>query len=141
MANLPDALRVVMFAASNGPNAMAMLELERLLIGRGNVQLVRFENREPFLEFMQDLLSLPPHFALLEASETGLECFEHLRTLETGRTQPAVLLTSEWRSTSLERAVAHHANSCVGIPSESEHRLEVFTALVTYWCAINEAAI
>jgi CheY-like chemotaxis protein len=141
MANLPDTLRVALIAAS-GPQAPVMLELERLLIDHGKVQLVRFERPEPFLEFMQDLISLPPHFALIASDPNGegLDCLEQLRALETGRALPAILLAHEWPTAMLERASQHGAASCIQIPGESSARLEVFTTLVTYWCSINEPA-
>lgn len=129
-----------MIAVSDGSHAKAMLELERLLIAQAKVQLVRFERAEPFLEFMQDLISLPPHFALIEANQGGLKCLEQLRSLETGRTLPAVMLASDWNSEMLEQASKCHATSCVSLPSDAVTRLEVFTALVTYWCLINEPA-
>ena len=131
-----------MVAASDGPLLAEMLELERLLIAVGKAQLVRFERAEPFLEFMQDLINLPPHFALIAvgASGDGLDCLEQLRKLETGRTLPAVMLASDWNATMLELASQHNATSCVNIPNEANARLEVFTALVTYWCSINEPA-
>ena len=131
-----------MIAASDGPLLAEMLELERLLIAVGKAQLVRFECAEPFLEFMQDLISLPPHFALIAVTEAGdgLDCLEQLRKLETGRTLPAVMLASDWNAAMLERASQHSATSCVKIPSDATDRLEVFTALVTYWCSINEPA-
>ena len=131
-----------MVAASDGPLLAEMLELERLLIAVGKAQLVRFERAEPFLEFMQDLVSLPPHFALIAVSEIGdgLDCLEQLRKLETGRTLPAVMLASNWSAQMLERASQCGATSCIEIPSEATVRLEVFTALVTYWCSINEPA-
>jgi CheY-like chemotaxis protein len=129
-----------MIAASDGPLVSAMLELERLLIDHGKVQLVRFERAEPFLEFMQDLISLPPHFTLIEANPDGLKCLEHLRSLETGRTLPAVMLASDWNSEMLEQASQFNVTSCVSLPSDTATRLEVFTALVTYWCLINEPA-
>jgi CheY-like chemotaxis protein len=140
MANLPDTLRVAMIAAGDGPLVAAMRELERLLIAQAKVQLVRFERAEPFLEFMQDLISVPPHFTLLEANRDGLKCLEHLRSLETGRTLPAVMLASDWNSEMLEQASKCNATSCVSVPSDAVTRLEVFTALVTYWCSINEPA-
>jgi hypothetical protein len=139
MANLPDTLRVAMIAASHGPITIAMLELERLLINHGKVQLVRFERGEPFLEFMQDLTSLPPHFVLIEANQEGLGCLEQLRSLETGRTLSAIMLAIDWNATMLDRASQCNATSCVQIPSQAE-RLEVFSAMVTYWCSINEPA-
>jgi hypothetical protein len=140
MANLPDTLRVAVI--THGSQAQAMTELERLLIEHGNVQLVRFETAKPFLEYMQDLVSLSPHFALIEVGlrDHGLVCLEQLRGLETGRTLPAVLLAADWNTTMLERASLHSAASCIHIPSDPTVRLEVFTALVTYWCSINEPA-
>jgi hypothetical protein len=140
MANLPDTLRVAMIAAKDGPLVAAILELERLLIEHGKVQLMRFEHAEPFLEFMQDLISLPPHFAFIEATQFGLACLENLRALETGQTLPVVMLASEWTAATLERASQHHAASCVHLPSDATARLEVFTALVMYWCSFNEPA-
>jgi CheY-like chemotaxis protein len=140
MANLPDTLRVAIIATATGAQAKAMLELERLLLEHGKVQLVRFEQTEPFLEFMQDLISLPPHFALIESTNDGLTCLEQLRQLETGRTLPAVMLASDWTAMLLERASQHNATSCVSVPADPSLRLEVFTALVTYWCSINEPA-
>jgi CheY-like chemotaxis protein len=142
MTNLPDAVRVALIAASSGPQALAILELERLLIDHGKVQLVRFEQAEPFLEFMQDLVSLPPHFALIEtgSAHEGLVCLEQLRSLETGHALPAVMLASDWTVQMLERASQHAAASCIHMPSDTNARLEVFTALVTYWCSINEPA-
>ena len=143
MANLPETLRVAMIAANDGPLVTVLLELERLLIDDGKVQLVRFERAEPFLEFMQDLISLPPHFALIaiSANGDGLDCLEHLRKLETARTLPAVMLASDWNATMLERASQCSATSCINIPNDTTVRLEVFAALVTYWCSINEPAI
>ena len=138
MANLPDALRVAVFATATGTQAKAMLELERLLLEHGKVQLVRFERTEPFLEFMQDLVSLPPHFVLIASNGDGLACLEQLRGLETGRTLPAVMLASDWTAPMLQRASQHNATSCVSVPADPSLRLEVFTALVTYWCTINE---
>jgi CheY-like chemotaxis protein len=76
---------------------------------------------------------------LIEANRDGLECLEHLRCLETGRTLPAIMLASDWNAAMLDRASQSNATSCVHIPTEAE-RLEVFTALVTYWCSINEPA-
>jgi hypothetical protein len=142
MANLPDTLRVAVIADAIGPQAQAILELERLLIDDGKVQLVRFERAEPFLEFMQDLISLPPHFALIAVSEDsdGFVCLEQLRDLETGRTLPAVMLAKDWTARMLELASLHQAASCIHVPSDPAVRLEVFTALVTYWCSINEPA-
>ncbi len=142
MANLPDTLRVAMIAASHGPLVTVMLELECHLIAAGKVQLVRFERAEPFLEFMQDLISLPPHFAVIAVSEDsdGFVCLEQLRDLETGRTLPAVMLASDWNATMLERASQCSATSCINIPNDTTVRLEVFAALVTYWCSINEPA-
>jgi CheY-like chemotaxis protein len=140
MANLPDTLRVAMIAANDGQLVAMMLELERLLIAQAKVQLVRFDRAEPFLEFMQDLISLPPHFTLIEANQDGLECLQQLRSLETGRTLPAVMLASDWNLDMLEKASQCNATSCVSIPSDVTVRLEVFTALVTYWCSINEPA-
>ena len=140
MTNLPDTLRVAVIAAASGAQAKAMLELEKLLLEHGKVQLVRFERSEPFLEFMRDSISLPPHFALIESTDDGLGCLEQLRKLETGRTLPTVMLASDWNATMLERASQSKAASCVKIPSEAAVRLEVFTALVTYWCSINEPA-
>jgi CheY-like chemotaxis protein len=140
MANLPDTLRVVMVAAGDGPLVAAMLELERILIDHGKVQLVHFETAEPFLEDMQDLTSSPPHFALIQANQDGLKCLEQVRSLETGRTLPVVMLASDWNSEMLEQASQCHATSCVSLPGENAARLEVFTALVTYWCSINEPA-
>ena len=131
-----------MIAPSDGPLFAEMLELERHLIDVGKVQLVRFKRAEPFLEFMQALVSLPPHFALIEtgSKHEGIVCLEQLRKLETGRTLPTVMLASDWNATMLERASQSKAASCVKIPSEAAVRLEVFTALVTYWCSINEPA-
>jgi hypothetical protein len=131
-----------MIAANDGPLAAAMPELEQVLIGQGKVQLVRFERAEPFLEFMQDLISLPPHFTLIatDSNHDGLACLEQLRNLETGRTLPTVMLASDWNSRMLELASQHNATSCVKIPGDETARLEVFTALVTYWCSINEPA-
>ena len=140
MTNLPDTLRVAVIAASSGAQAKAMLELEKLLLEHGKVQLVRFERSEPFLEFMRDSISLPPHFALIESTDDGLSCLEQLRTLETGRTLPAVMLASDWTAPMLERASQCNATSCLSIPADPSLRLEVFTALVTYWCSINEPA-
>ena len=142
MANLPDTLRVAVFATATGTQAKAMLELERLLLEHGKVQLVRFETVEPFLEFMQDLISLPPHFALIAVSEDsdGFVCLEQLRGLEMGRTLPAVMLASDWTAPMLQRASQHNATSCVSVPADPSLRLEVFKALVTYWCSINEPA-
>jgi hypothetical protein len=142
MANLPDTLRVAMIDASVGPLAAAMLELEQVLIEHGKVQLVRFERAEPFLEFMQDLISLPPHFTLIAigSNHDGLDCLEHLRKLETGQSLPTVMLASDWDSRMLELAHRGNATSCVSIPTDPSLRLEVFTALVTYWCSINEPA-
>jgi CheY-like chemotaxis protein len=140
MANLPDTLRIAVIATATGAQAKAMLELERLLLEHGKVQLVRFEQTEPFLEFMQDLVSLPPHFALIESTDGGLACLEQLRQLETGQTLPAVMLASDWTTPMLQRASQHNATSCVRIPTDPKLRLEVFTALVTYWCSINEPA-
>jgi CheY-like chemotaxis protein len=142
MANLPDMLRVVVIAAATGPQAQAILELERLLIDHGKVQIVHFETSEPFLEFMQDLTSLPPHFALIETSleQAGLACLEQLRRLETGQSLPAVMLAKDWTARMLERASQHHAASCILVPNDPVARLEVFTALVRYWCSINEPA-
>jgi hypothetical protein len=142
MANLPETLRVAMVAASKGPLAAAMLELEQVLIEQGKVQLVRFERAEPFLEFMQDLISLSPHFTLIAvgSNHDGLDCLGQLRQLETGRTLPAVLLASDWDSRMLDLASQHNVTSCINIPSEANVRLEVFAALVTYWCSINEPA-
>jgi hypothetical protein len=140
MANLPDTLRVAMIAASDGPLSAVMLDLERLLLEQGKVQLVRFETVEPFLEFMQDLISLPPHFALIESTDDGLACLEQLRQLETGQTLSAVMLASDWTTPMLQCASKHNATSCVSIPADETSRVEVFTALVTYWCSINEPA-
>jgi CheY-like chemotaxis protein len=142
MANVPDILRVAVIAAATETQAQAILELERLLIDHGKVQLVRFETAEPFLEYMQDLTSLPPHFALIETGpeHQGLGCLEQLRSLETGRTLPAVMLASDWNSEMLEQASKCNATSCVSVPSDAVTRLEVLTALVTYWCSINEPA-
>jgi hypothetical protein len=142
MANLPDTLRVAMIAASHGPLVAVMLELEGLLIDHGKVQLVRFERAEPFLEFMQDLISLPPHFAVIAVSKDseGFVCLEQLRDLETGRILPTVMLASDWNTAMLERASQCSATSCINIPGEATVRLEVFTALVRYWCSINEPA-
>jgi hypothetical protein len=140
VANLPDTLRVAVIADAIGPQAQAILELERLLIDHGKVQIVRFGTAEPFLEFMQDLVSLPPHFALIEATGDGLACLEQLRDLETGRTLPAVMLARDWTARMLELASQHQAASCIHVPSDPAARLEVFTALVTYWCSINEPA-
>lgn len=140
MANLPDTLRVAIIAPNEGPEAAAMLELERILLEAGKVQLVRFEMAEPFLEFMQDLISLPPHFALIASNGDGLACLEQLRKLETGQTLPAVMLASDWTAPMLQRASQHNATSCVSVPADPSLRLEVFKALVTYWCSINEPA-
>ena len=142
MTNLPDTLRVALIAAAGGPQAPAILELERVLIDHGKVQLVRFEHAEPFLEFMQVLVSLPPHFALIEtgSEHEGLVYLEQLRSLETGHVLPTVMLASDWTAQMLERASQHGAASCVNIPSDTNARLEVFMALVTYWCSINEPA-
>jgi hypothetical protein len=142
MANLPDTLRVAIIAASVGPLAAVMLELEQVLIEQGKVQLVRFERSEPFLEFMQDLISLPPHFTFIAtgSNHDGLACLGQLRQLETGCTLPAVLLARDWDSRMLDLASQHNATSCVKIPGDETSRLEVFTALVTYWCSINEPA-
>ncbi len=140
MANLPDTLRVAIIAPNEGPEAAAMLELERILLEAGKVQLVRFEMAEPFLEFMQDLISLPPHFALIASNSDGLACLEQLRKLETGQTLPAVMLASDWTAPMLQRASQHNATSCVSVPADPSLRLEVFKALVTYWCSINEPA-
>jgi hypothetical protein len=140
MANLPDTLRVAIIASATGAQAKAMLELERLLLEHGKVQLVRFKRTEPFLDFMQDLISLPPHFALIESTDDGLDCLEQLRALETGRILPAVMLASDWTASMLESASQYNATSCVSIPSDSTARLKVFTDLVTYWCSINEPA-
>jgi AmiR/NasT family two-component response regulator len=129
-----------MIAISDGSHSKAMLELERLLIAQAKVQLVRFERAEPFLEFMQDLISLPPHFVLIEANHDGLDCLEQLRSLETGRTLSTIMLASDLNSKMLERARKYHATSCVSLPSDTTTRFEVFTALVTYWCSINEPA-
>ncbi len=140
MANLPDTLRVAIIAPNEGPEAAAMLELERILLEAGKVQLVRFETAEPFLEFMQDLISLPPHFVLIASNGDGLACLEQLRKLETGQTLPAVMLASDWTAPMLQRASQHNATSCVSVPADPSLRLEVFKALVTYWCSINEPA-
>jgi hypothetical protein len=132
-----------MIAAKDGPLAAAMLGLEQVLIEQGKVQLVRFERAEPFLEFMQDLISLPPHFTLIASglNQEGLACLEELRKLETGRTLPTVMLASDWDARMLDLASRHNATSCVNIPGDETAMLEVFTALVTYWCSINEPAI
>ena len=142
MANLPDSLRVVLVAATAGPQAQAILELEQVLIDHGKVQLVRFETTEAFLEFMQVLIDLPPHFALIETGneDEGLVCLEQLRNLGTGRTLPAVILAGDWNAQMLERANRHQAASCLRIPSDPATRHEVFTALATYWCSVNEPA-
>lgn len=131
-----------MIAPSDGPLVAVMLELERLLIEDGKVQLVRFERAEPFLEFMQDLISLPPHFALIavDTNGDGFFCLEQLRHLETGRTLPTVMLAKDWNATMLERGSQLHAASCIQVPSDPARRLEVFMAFVTYWCSINEPA-
>jgi hypothetical protein len=140
MANVPDILRVAVIAAAT--QTQAILELERLLIDHGKVQLVRFETAEPFLEYMQDLTSLPPHFALIETGpeQQGLGCLEQLRSLETGQTLSTVMLANEWTARMLERASQYHAASCILVPNDPVVRFEVFTALVTYWCSINEPA-
>jgi AmiR/NasT family two-component response regulator len=140
MANLPDSIRVAVIAEADAAMAPAVLELERQLIDHVHVHMVRFEHATHFLMYMQDLISLPPHVVLIASTENGLACLEQVRQLETGRTLPVVMLANDWTPVMLKRASQNNATSCVGIPDDATSRLEVFAALVRYWCSINEPA-
>jgi hypothetical protein len=150
MANSPEPLRVALIASPTGPFAPIMLELERLLFEQDQVQMTRFDVPELFIESIWQMDQAVPHLALLEAEpqtaqdgelleiNPGLNCLEQVRELESGRLLPIVMLAGQWTSEMLSNARTHQAASCLHVPIDPSTRLEVFTALVTYWCVVNE---